>query len=235
MFSPIKTTKVYEQVIKQIQQMIISGELKKGQKLPSERDLSEQLEVSRASVREAFRALQIIGLIEVKQGEGSYIKESFDEFLFQPLLLLFILQQSNPQEIIELRRIIEVEAAYLAAERATDDEIREMELVVNELVDADNLNDERRSEAADQRFHGLIARASKNLLLLNSLHLSTGLIDISVQEIRGKIITKEKNKDIVSSHHIRIFGAIKNRDPELAKSLMREHIDFIGIEYLKQF
>ena len=235
MFSPIKTTKVYEQVIKQIEQMIISGELKRGQKLPSERDLSEQLQVSRASVREAFRALEIIGLIHVRQGEGSYIKESFEEFLFQPLTLLFTLQQSNPQEIIELRRIIELEAAYLAAKRCTDEEIEQLRSLVVELIEADKINDTIRSEIADQKFHYSIAKASKNLLLLNILHLSSGLIDISVQEARGKITTTVEKKDLVSSQHFRIYEAIKNKEPLTAKACMKEHIDFIEEQYLKNF
>lgn len=234
MFNPVKTTKVYEEVIKQIQQMIMSGDLKSGQKLPSERDLADQLQVGRASIREAFRALQIIGLIEVKQGEGSYIRESFEEFLFQPLSLLFIVQQSNPREIIELRRIIEVEAAFLAAERATEDEIYQLSLTINELMESDSLHDEKRSAVADQKFHYLIARASKNLLLLNILHVSSGLIDNFIVEARERITTTEEKNTFLSNQHLSIFKAIRDRNPSLAKLAMKEHIDFISDEYFKQ-
>ena len=82
MFSPIKNTKVYEQVIDQIKNMIDEGNLKKGDKLPSERSLVEQLKISRASIREALRALEVIGLIECRQGEGSYIRTNFQDNLF---------------------------------------------------------------------------------------------------------------------------------------------------------
>ena len=77
MFSPIKNTKVYEQVIDQIKEMINEGTLKKGDKLPSERDLAQQLNVGRTSIREAIRALEVIGLIDCKQGEGNYIKSNY--------------------------------------------------------------------------------------------------------------------------------------------------------------
>jgi len=232
MFSPIKTTKVYEQVIEQIQQMIIAGDLKRGQKLPSERDLADQLQVGRASVREALRALQIIGVIEVRQGDGSFIRESFEESLFEPLSLIFILQQSKPREIIELRRVIELETAYLAAQRSTDEETREMRELINELKELKDLNDEQKSVEVDQKLHYLIARGAKNLLLLNVLHVSSVLIDNLIAEARGRIMVREENKDVLIEQHEKVVRAIEERNPELAKLAMKEHIDFISKQYL---
>lgn len=104
--------------------MIISGNLQKGDKLPSERELVDQLKVSRTSIREALRALEIVGLIKCKQGEGNFIRDNFDNSLFEPLSLVFMLERSNKEDIIEVRRIIEVEAAALAAKRITKDQLK---------------------------------------------------------------------------------------------------------------
>ncbi len=128
MFIPIKNAKVYEQVIEQIKTMIISGNLQKGDKLPSERELVDQLKVSRTSIREALRALEIVGLIKCKQGEGNFIRDNFDNSLFEPLSLVFMLERSNKEDIIEVRRIIEVEAAALAAKRITKDQLKKVRI-----------------------------------------------------------------------------------------------------------
>ena len=135
MFSPIKNTKVYEQVIVQIKDMIDKGTLKKGDKLPSERKLVEQLQVSRASIREALRALEVIGLIECRQGEGNYIKTSFQDNLFEPLSIMFMLEGSNPEAIWELRKIMEVEAAGLASKRITDEQLKELKEITEKFIE----------------------------------------------------------------------------------------------------
>lgn len=194
MFSPIKSTKVYEQVIEQIQGMIANGDLKKGDKLPSERQLAEQLGVSRTSVREALRALQIIGLIEVRQGDGNFITESFDHCLFEPLSALFMLQESRPQEIVDLRRVIEVETATLAAQRITDEEIKELGELINQLKLLSEAQDEKNSVKVDKEFHYRIARASKNYLLLNILNVISALMDNFIEDARGMILMNQKKQ-----------------------------------------
>ena len=138
MFSPIKNTKVYEQVIIQIKDMIDKGTLKKGDKLPSERNLVEQLMVSRASIREALRALEVIGLIECRQGEGNYIKASFQDNLFEPLSIMFMLEGSNPEAIWELRKIMEVEAAGLAAKKITDEQLKELKAITQRFKNCED-------------------------------------------------------------------------------------------------
>ena len=89
MLSPVKSTKIYEMVMEQIKDIVKKGELKSGDKLPSERDLCEKLEVSRASIREALRALQMLGLIESKHGEGNFINENIENSLLEPLSIFF--------------------------------------------------------------------------------------------------------------------------------------------------
>ncbi|GAB6086369.1 FadR/GntR family transcriptional regulator [Alkaliphilus crotonatoxidans] len=234
MFSPIKSTKVYEQVIEQIQGMIANGDLKKGDKLPSERQLAEQLGVSRTSVREALRALQIIGLIEVRQGDGNFITESFDHCLFEPLSALFMLQESRPQEIVDLRRVIEVETATLAAQRITDEEIKELGELINQLKLLSEAQDEKNSVKVDKEFHYRIARASKNYLLLNILNVISALMDNFIEDARGMILMNQKNKKLLVEQHENIYKALARRDPKAAAGAMETHINLIIQEYLNK-
>lgn len=234
MFSPIKSTKVYEQVIEQIQSMIANGQLKKGDKLPSERQLAEQLGVSRTSVREALRALQIIGLIEVRQGDGNFIKESFDSCLFEPLSVMFMLHESKPQEIVDLRRVIEVETSWLAAKRITDEEIAELGEIIKQLKAFSEVQDEKNSVKVDKEFHYKIAQASKNFMLLNILNVISALMDNFIEDARGMILTNQNNKTLLVEQHENIFRALANRDPKAASDAMREHIDLIIHEYLNK-
>lgn len=225
MFMPIKNAKVYEQVIEQIKTMIISGSLQKGDKLPSERELVDQLKVSRTSIREALRALEIVGLIKCKQGEGNFIRDNFDNSLFEPLSLVFMLEKSNKEDIIEVRRIIEVEAAALAAKRITEDQLKNLEYTIDEIK---NIEDEKILLKLDKNFHYEIAQASNNFILLNIINSCSTLIDSLIQNTRYKIEIMENfdNKQELLDQHEKIYLALKKRDSKLASKLMNEHLEF---------
>lgn len=223
MFSPIKSTKVYEQVIEQIRSMIDEGTLKKGDKLPSERNLVQQLQVSRASIREALRALEVIGLIECKQGEGSYIKASFQDNLFEPLSIMFMLEGSNKDEIWELRKIMEVEASGLASKRITDEQLRELKALTQEFI---NCEDEDINAEIDKRFHYKIAECSGNVLIFDILKAVSTLVDHFIKDARKLILVHKGNKEILFSQHNAIYLAMEEHSSAAARKAMREHLDF---------
>ncbi|AKC61821.1 FadR/GntR family transcriptional regulator [Clostridium sporogenes] len=223
MFMPIKNAKVYEQVIEQIKIMIVSGNLQKGDKLPSERELVDQLKVSRTSIREALRALEIVGLIKCKQGEGNFIRDNFDNSLFEPLSLVFMLEKSNKEDIIEVRGIIEVEATALAAKRITKEQLKKLEHIIDEIK---NIEDEKLLAKLDKNFHYEIAQASNNFILLNIINSCSSLIDSLIQNARYKIIKNNVNKEELVNQHEKIYLALKEKDAELASKLMREHLEF---------
>ena len=150
MLSPVKNTKVYEMVMEQIKNIVKKGELKTGDKLPSERDLCEKLEVSRASVREALRALQMLGLIESKHGEGNFINENFENSLLEPLSIVFLLLGSKSEDVFELRKVIEPETAALAAKNITDEQLIELKEIMDEL---NNNSDAEICASLDKKFH----------------------------------------------------------------------------------
>lgn len=232
MFKPIKSKKVYEVVIDEIQQQIINGTLNRGDKLPTERVLAEQLGVSRTSVREAMRALEVLGIVQVKQGGGNYIKDRFDDALVEPLSLMFMLNESHPKEIVDLRKIIEVESAYRAAERITDEEIEELRGVIQQLRQRTKDKDEAMSVAYDKAFHYSICRIADNFLFSNILNMLSNLMDSLIEDARGIILLKEENQEILIKQHEKIFTALENKDPKAAATAMREHINLIIDEYL---
>ena len=127
-----KNSKVYEQVIEEIKNQIKTGKLKKGDKLPSERDMVELFSVSRTSVREAMRALEVIGLIERKQGAGNYIKTNFDDSLFEPISVMFMLQKNSLDDIVELREILESYCIKLAVRNISESEIETISEISNQ-------------------------------------------------------------------------------------------------------
>ncbi|MFT5873393.1 MAG: GntR family transcriptional repressor for pyruvate dehydrogenase complex [Clostridium sp.] len=223
MFSPIRNTKVYEQVIDQIKEMIDKGTLKKGDKLPSERNLVEQLKVSRTSIREALRALEVIGLIECRQGEGSYIKASFQDNLFEPLSIMFMLEGSNPEEIWELRKIMEVEASGLAAKRITSVQLKELKVITQKLKDCE---EEDVNAEIDKEFHYKIAECSGNILIYNILRTVSTLVDHFIVDARKLILEEPGNKPILFTQHNEVYLAMEKHSSAAARQAMRDHLDF---------
>lgn len=228
MFSPIKNTKVYELVFEQIKYMVANGTLKKGDKLPSERELVEQLQVSRTSIREALRALQIIGLVECRQGEGNYIRQKFENSLFEPLSIMFMLQESNPIEIIEVRRIIEIEAVRMAAPKITDEQLESLDTLVKNFKDSKS---EETNVKIDKKFHYEIAQASGNFLLLSILNVISELIDSFIADARRRIIVDENNIELLAKQHEAVLDGLKNHNSQSAAEAMKRHLDFAN-EYM---
>ena len=130
--APIKSTRIYEEIVRQVKAMIAEGRLKGGDRLPPERDLAEKFVVSRTSVREALRALESLGLVEIRPGEGTFVREVSVEALIEPLALLMVSQREAIGELFEARRLLEPALAALAASRATPEEIQEMERILEE-------------------------------------------------------------------------------------------------------
>ncbi|ARC84294.1 bacterial regulatory s, gntR family protein [Clostridium argentinense CDC 2741] len=231
MFSPIKNTRVYEKVIEQIKEMIVKGTFKKGDKLPSEREMAESLQISRTSIREALRELEIMGLIESRQGEGNFIKNSFENNLLEPLSTIFLLKESNPDEILELRNIIERGSVALAAERITDAELTEMELLLE-----DSLKSDFKDKLVDMdiNFHYKIAQASKNFLILSILNAISFLIEAFIKDIRKNVITKEENINMLIQQHRDILSALKAHDPIAAEKAMLDHLQYVNSQMKKE-
>lgn len=225
MFQQINTNKVYTQIIDQIKDSIRKGELKKGDRLPSERVMSEQLGVSRATVREAIRSLEMMGLVECIQGEGNFITNNLENTLVEPISMMFILNHGKINEINELRRALELESVKVATHKISEGSIRKLEELC--LIIETSKEEAVRAEA-DSQFHYEIAKASGNILIINILNAASFLIEGLIKDIRLKIMVNEENVHKINLQHRSILKAIKLRDAEKAVSNMHKHMDFIN-------
>jgi len=228
MFKKVKVERVYQKVIEQIGEMIKTGYLKKGDKLPPERELVEQLGVSRTSIREAVRVLEILGVIESRQGEGNFVTDRLDDTFFQPLSLAFMLRDSDPIEILEMRKIMDVGVAGLAAQRITEENLNKLKEIIEKFKTSDS---EEINANLDKEFHYIIIESSGNYLAKDIYTAISLLFDHFITGARKEINKEKKNQAILLSQHEEIYHAIEKRDPKMAEEAMKKHLDFVNQFY----
>ena len=219
-YSPIQSERLYEQIVEQIKQQILTGVLKVGDRLPPERELADQFRVSRTAVREAVKALQEKGLIEVQPGRGTFVTDGITKVATQSLGLLMRLgSRDSFADLVELRGIIEPEMAALAATRLTHEHIAALQEAV-ETMDA-ALHNMDAYIAADDNFHQIIAQATQNKLISSLLDPIVGLL----HEQRKKVfVTGLGGPEHAQVHHKRILEAFARRDPEAVRQAMKAHL-----------
>lgn len=213
-----------------IRQQIVAKEFVVGQRLPTERELAASNDVSRNVVREAIRLLVREGLVDVKQGSGTYVTDGTSKALSEWLNLTFALAGGKDAlaQLVEARNIIEPTLAALAAERATEDDIREMRAAIEEM---DLVSDDPDAFIeADQRFHLMVARASYNSVV----PLMLGPIVDLLKAQRSEVFRTEDTSPAQGFHRA-IIDAIERRDSQSAFASMKAHLKQIGeaIAHLK--
>ncbi len=225
MFKPIKQKRVYEEILEQIQQLVTEGTLKSGDRLISERDMAERLQVSRASVREAFSALDMLGILESRPGDGTFIRAVPRESVLKPLALVVMLYNERKLDIMEVRMILEAESAALAAKRAGAEDLARIRGALNRL-EQDFLGD-RLGETSDADFHLAIADATENMVLAWFMNTVSDLLEATMRYSRQRLFENPENKEMLLLQHKKIFEAIFRRDPQGAKQAMTEHLKFV--------
>ena len=216
-----KPGRLHEQVVSQIQELIEQHQLRPGDKFPPERELAKQFAVSRTVVRESIRGLEERGLVEVRHGSGVYVAEPSIDSVTESLALHLRVSASSIMPLLEVREILEVEIAGLAAERATDEDQEEMEKALRR--EAELLESPSEYVEADLRFHELLTKATHNEMLpilLNPLAES-------LRESRRVTSEPPGSTGLSSKGHREIFEAVKNRDKEQAREAMREHFRMV--------
>ena len=214
-FEAIRRSKVYEEVAKQLERLILK-KLQPGDKLPAERELAEMFGVSRSSIRDAIRSLELVGLVEPRQGAGTVVREVSAESLVSPLTTVLARQQVS--ELLDFRKMLEPPLAARAATHASVEDITEMEEILRRQDDK-----LRRRELAieeDSEFHYNVAMASDNSVVLKVLDV---LMDL-LRETRERALQVEGRPQKSLAGHRRILLAIKRRDPAAAEDAMRRHI-----------
>jgi len=223
MFRSIKHTKVSEEIVNQVRNQISEGLLKPGDRLPPERELVKEFGVSRPSLREALNSLVAMGFVEVR-GKRTFIKSVTSERMQDPLSLLI---QSDAQKIfdlIEVRKAIEVWGAYLAAQRATEEDIQRLESILEEMKKA--FDQKRSMEKQDADFHLGIAQATHNTI---QTHIMSTIYDL-LRESVARVFTERSKEKKLLDHHYRIYSAIRSHSPDRARARTLEHLDYVESE-----
>jgi GntR family transcriptional regulator, transcriptional repressor for pyruvate dehydrogenase complex len=218
-YKAIRTSRLYEQIVQQIEQSILKGALKPGDQLPAERELAQRFGVSRTAVREAVKALREKGLVEAYSGRGTFITDGTSQVIRQSLdLMTRIGQQEGSVHLSELRQMLEPQIAVLAATRIEEQLLATMREAV--VVMDRSLHDPDAYIEADLDFHLALAEAVGNPLILSLLDSIVGLL----REQRRRIFDVDGGPERGQFHHKRILEAIEQRDPEKTRAAMRDHL-----------
>lgn len=220
-----KKTSIVEDVIAELSNFILSGvlegTLKKGDKLLSERELAEALGVGRSTLREAMKVLTILGLLEVKTGQGTYITDGATDFYAAPLAWGLIIGDKSINELVEARSLLEGEAAFLAATRADNDELQELSGICQKMGQAMVNKDSQAYLESDVQFHMWIAKCAHNGVITKLLNTIRNLLELWIKKVLTDIDHIEKS----FQEHIDVQVSLLNRDAEGAKKAMLIHID----------
>lgn len=225
LFKPIRPKKISEEIVGQIKLLISEGQLKPGERIPSERDLAVQLSVSRPSVREAIMMLEAMGLLEARQGGGTYVRSLTEKTLASPLTEMVSKDPKLLSDLLEVRTGLECLSASLAATRATDEDIKSIGSYIEEM--RSSIKDGWDPEV-DFQYHYAIATATHNTIhlhILNTVHnLFLAAIEVALQKFYS---SHPEYTQILFSHHQNIYNNIVARDAEGAKAAMAEHLQWV--------
>lgn len=226
--------KTYEIIVEKIEHFFLDGELRPGDKLPPERELASQFNVSRTSVREALKALEMSGIIEIRQGGGSYIKTSEVQLLTKELSTTIVQAENNlVYEMLELRRALEVESASLAAQRANSQDLEKIRQSLEQM--AVSINEVEEGIQADLHFHMQIVHATHNALLINLVQTLTEHMEDTIRATRRHRFLDPSRYEETFDEHKEIYIAIASGNTKKAKLLMEEHITRIRRELSEAF
>ncbi|MGQ0569017.1 MAG: FadR/GntR family transcriptional regulator [Armatimonadota bacterium] len=218
---PVRRTKVYEEVATRIRRLIADGRLTPGDKLPPERELAAALNVSRTSVRDAIRTLEVAGLLEPRQGEGTVVRELSTDNLVAPLASALLARRDLLADLIAVRKMIEPTMAREAARHVTPEEVHQLEAILSRQaarVDAGGL-----AINEDSAFHDMIARASRNQVVLKVIDV---LMDL-LREGRERSLQVRGRPQRSLRGHRQILDGIRRRDGEAAARAMLNHLEQI--------
>jgi GntR family transcriptional repressor for pyruvate dehydrogenase complex len=225
MYTPVGRSKLYEQIVEQIQGRIVRGELRTGDRLLPERELAASFGASRTAVREALKTLAQMGLVDMRPGRGNIITDNTSDAMRSSLgLMMRVGVLSNPDALVELRAIIEPEIAALAAERASDEQLAALRDAVETMERS--LHQADTYIAADTRFHRTLALATRNPLIVSLIDSIVGLL----AEQRSLIFTVPGGPERGQVYHKTLLEAVERRDVEQARTAMRAHLTQVSVD-----
>ncbi|MDW7711740.1 MAG: FCD domain-containing protein [Deferrisomatales bacterium] len=226
-FDRVRSPKISDAIVRQLESLILEGTLKPGERLPPERDLAHRLEVSRPSLREALQKLETLGLVETRQGGGTYVGAVLAPTLTDPLVHLFQRHPETVYDLLEFRQALEGIAAYYAAIRATDADRRILERRFGAMEEAHRRADPVAEAGADAALHLSVAEAAHNVVLL---HIMRGLFDLlrrGIVSSRERLYTREGVREVLLRQHRGLYEALVAGDAEAARTAAHDHLVFV--------
>ena len=223
----IKKTKLYEEVIQRIEEMIKTNEMQPGDKLKSEKELAAYFGVSRMAIREALSALQAAGLLEVRHGSGIFIRD-VNKSMTDHITLKLLNDRESLLNILELRKGLETEGAFLAALRADDTDLNKME----EYLEKMRVEIEKGGSAAheDFKFHCALIKATHNPVYSSVFDSIAAVFNQGLTSSHDYFRVSQGPRLVVLDEHYLIYDCIKKREPERAKRAMRNHLENVELK-----
>jgi DNA-binding FadR family transcriptional regulator len=222
LITPIKKTRVAEEVADRIRTLMLDGTFPPGEPLPSERHLAERFGVSRGSIRDALRTLETIGLLETRHGQGTFPHELSVERLVAPLASVMAYRSDLQDELLDVRRMFEPAVARAAALRATDEDLTDLERILE--TQRQKLKSGQSAIAEDTAFHAILARATRNRVVMS---IMATLNDLLVESRTQSLRQKGRPARSMDGHEA-VVAALRRRDAEGASQAMYNHIDQIA-------
>jgi GntR family transcriptional repressor for pyruvate dehydrogenase complex len=221
-FNSVTVVRPYEQIVTQIQGAIRDGQLTRGARLPTERELAESFGVSRSVVREAVKVLGAMGLVESRQGSGLYVRNDTIQTVSRAFILSVSPDAESVDRLFEFRQGLEAEACRLAAARRTDAHLAAMTDVLARIDPADTTEDWETFGHVDVQFHMLVAEASGNPYLQVAIATARDM----QSDVVGLFAARAGSMLQAMTHHRTVLDAIRERDAEGAATTMTEHIRY---------
>ncbi|MFD0712490.1 FadR/GntR family transcriptional regulator [Paenibacillus sp. GCM10027626] len=225
-YAKISTLKIYEQIAEQLKQHILDGGWKSGDKLPSTKELSEQFKVGRSTMREALSALKAMGLIEIRHGEGCFVRAVEPSAIQMPSFDSLLLSKETIFELMEARIALEAANAAIAAVRRTDEDLDAFAALLD--VMAERIGDEAFGESSDIEFHHLLAKATHNSIMVRLLDTISSQMEAAIREARRLQLYGHKKMSVrLLEEHQAIFEAVSRRDAAGAEAAVRAHLTHV--------
>jgi len=218
---PIKKLVLIDLIIDRFGRLIADGTLKPGSFLPSERELAETLNVSRTTLRQALKALNVLGILEIKPGSKTYLTKSISRILINPIRFMVLLQNIDYFELFETRKVVECSLVRFTTKNISEENIVKLEQILEESEF--HINDSKKFIKYNDQFHHIIYDSS-GLNLLPAFMRSIRNLIIATSERTSGTITNTKQ---CLKEHKKIFDAIKQKDPEKSAEAMFEHLDSV--------
>ncbi|MDO6483934.1 FadR/GntR family transcriptional regulator [Shimia thalassica] len=226
-FQKVQTEKLSTSVIRQIELLILRGILRPGERLPSERELSEQLGVSRPSLREAIGELQERGLLTSKAGAGIFVADVLGSAFSESLVKLFSSHDEAVFDYISFRRDMEGLAAERAARFASDTDLKVIQTVFDKMETAHAKRNPANESRLDADFHLAIIEASHNVIMLHMMRSMYQLLREGVFYNRGIMFKQRTSRGDLLEQHRAINAALQDRDPEAARKAVIDHLEYV--------